>query len=124
MSEIDLYSIPDGGSLRKLDQSLEIVRRQKHEWNPALNAMRQDKLIERTGKKWGSKFYAEWTLPTLVAWIAEVIAEEGWSLRPGQPSEVDRILDRNVGLAAGMATATIRVVCDGRYVHAYPVAEH
>lgn len=123
MSDPDLYSVRDGGTLRKLDTGLEIVRRQKHEWQSSLDGLPRNKLVERTGKIWGSKFYSEWTLPVLAAWIAGVVQEEGWTLRPGQPIEVDRLVNRNIGLVASEPTPRIRVVCDGRYIHAYPVAE-
>jgi hypothetical protein len=123
ISETDLYSIPDGGTLRKLENGLEIVRRRKHEWLPTLDGMQADKLAERTGKTWGSKFYCDWTLPALVEWIKGIITEEGWTLRPGQSSQTDRVFNHDIGLAAGKPTPKIRVVCDGRYVHAYPIAE-
>jgi hypothetical protein len=123
MGEIDLYSIRDGETLRRLDNGLEIVRREKHEWKASLENLQPEKLVTRTGKVWGSKFHADWTLPALVTWIEAVLVEEGWTLQPGQPSEADRLLDRNIGLVAGVPTRRIKVVCDGRYVHAYPIVE-
>jgi hypothetical protein len=123
MAEPDPYSVPDGGTLRVLDNGLEIVRRQKLEWRASLEKLPPDKLARRTGKVWGSKFYPEWTLPILIDWIVSVIVEEQWRLQPGEPREADRRLDRPVGLAGGGATHRIRVVSDGRYVHAYPIEE-
>jgi hypothetical protein len=123
MGEADLYAIPDGDTLRTLDSGLEIVRREKHEWRPSLAKLPLEKLIKRTGKVWGSKFYVEWTLPALADWIEKVVVEEAWLLQPGHPSEADRLLDRNIGLVAGIPTRRMKVVCDGRYVHAYPIVE-
>jgi hypothetical protein len=121
MAAADLYAVRDGETLQKLDKGLEIVRRKKHEWMPSLETLPQDTLIRRTGKVWGSKFYRDWTLPALVTFIRTAI-DEGWTLQPGQASETDRLFDYNIGLVAGIATK-IKVICDGRYVHAYPAAE-
>jgi hypothetical protein len=123
MGEADLYSIRDGETLRVLGNGLEIVRRQKHEWTSSLQKLPPDKLAKRTGKVWGSKFFANWTLPMLVAWIETVVEEEGWALQPGGGTETERLLNQHVGLAAGVSTRRIKVVCDGRYVHAYPIPE-
>src|SRR3954454_22739221 len=123
MGEADLYSIRDGETLRVLGSGLEIVRREKHEWKASLERLSPEKLAKRTGKVWGSKFYPAWTPPVLVASIETTVGEEGWVLQPGRPTETDRQLDREIGLVAGKATRRIRVVCDGRYVHAYPIAE-
>jgi hypothetical protein len=123
MGERELNSVRDGETLRTLANGLEIVRRQKHEWRPDLAKLPRDKLIKRTGKVWGSKFYPLWTLPILVDWMQAVVVEEGWILRPGHPSDTDRLLAEEIGLAAGIPTRRIRVVCDGRYVHAYPISE-
>src|SRR3954452_4619013 len=121
MGEADLYSIRDGETLRVLEGGLEIIRREKHEWKPSLERPPWEKLAKRTGKVWGSKFYPAWTLPVLVEWIATVVAEEGWLLQPGQPTEADRLLNHDIGLVSGKPTRKIRVLCDGRYVHAYPI---
>ena len=124
MVEQDFYSVPDGGTLRLLANGLEIVRRRKqHEWHPAILNLSHEKRAQRTDKVWGSKFNAEWTLPVLVAWMEKVIGEEGWTLRPGEAVQTDRLLNQPVGLAGGHSTCRIRVVCDGRYVHAYPIQE-
>lgn len=123
MAEDDLYRIRDGETLRVLDCGIEIVRRDKHEWKPSLDKLPSAKLIKRTGKGWGSKFYPTVTLNIVVSWIEGVVVQEGWTLQPGTPTEADRMLDRDIGLVAGIATRKIRVVCDGRYAHAYPIME-
>ena len=123
MAEVNPYLIRDSETLRLLGNGLEIIRREKHEWKSSLAGLTAEQLIRRTGKVWGSKFYPDWTLPVLVSWIENVIAAEGWTLQPGIPSATDRELDRTVGLVAGSPTHMIRVVSDGRYVHAYPIAE-
>jgi hypothetical protein len=123
MGDRDLYSIRDGETLHTLDCGLEIVRREKHEWRPSLDNLPPEKLLTRTGKVWGSKFYPHWTLSALANWIEMIVVEEAWTLNPGHASETDRLLDRNIGLVAGTPTRKIRVVCDGRYVHAYPIVE-
>jgi hypothetical protein len=123
MGDADLYLIRDGETLRTLKSGLEIVRREKHEWRPLLDKLPPEKLVKRTGKVWGSKFYADWTLPALTNWIESVVLEETWILQPGHAFETDRFLNRNIGLVAGVPTRKIKVVCDGRYVHAYPIVE-
>jgi hypothetical protein len=45
-----------------------------------LAKMPEDKLAQRTGKKWGSKFTAAWTLERLTAWLAEQLAAAGWTI--------------------------------------------
>ncbi|HEX4125312.1 MAG TPA: hypothetical protein VHY37_11345 [Tepidisphaeraceae bacterium] len=104
MTEADLYQISDGGTLRTLDGGLEIIRREKHEWKPSLDRMAPQKLAKRTGKIWGSKFYSAWTLPVLVNWIESVVAAEGWQLHPGHASDTERLLDREIGLVAGVSS--------------------
>jgi hypothetical protein len=123
MADVDLYAIPDGETLRVLPTGLEIIRREKHEWKRSLENLSPEQLTTKTSKRWGSKFYPDWTLPVIVNWIESTVLAEGWPLRPGVRSETERVLDRDIGLVAGKATRRIKIVCDGRYVHAYPIQE-
>jgi hypothetical protein len=123
MSQADLHLVPDGETLRKLASGLEIVRRKKHEWRDSLDNLIPRKLEIQTNKIFGSKFSRDWKLPTLVDWIESVVVQEGWNLNPGTAMAAERQLERTIGLADGKPTHRIKVVCDGRYVHAYPIKE-
>ncbi len=123
MADTNFHAIADGGTLRVLDCGLEIVRREKHEWRAELEKLSRGTLAVRTGKIWGSKFYPHWPRTILVTWIARVVKEEAWELKPGTSMQAERVLDKPAGLVAGDITHRIRVVCDGRYIHAYPVSE-
>jgi len=121
MSEEDITRIPDGGVLRTLPSGLQIVRRRKHEWFPALATFDPMRLKDRTGKKWGSKFLPAWTLIVLTDWIAMRVTETNWTTDIQEPEPLDTSFGEPIGLANGVGVHTIRIVCDGRYIHAYPI---
>ena len=123
MSEATPRVVPDGEPIRQLPGGLEIVRREKHDWKDGLDQLPPDRLAKFTGKVWGSKFYPGWSYPALVKWIEAVVTEAGWTLQPGDPVQGDWDLPNPVGIVSGRLTRRIRVVSDGRYVHAYPISE-
>lgn len=43
--------------------------------------------------------------------------------KPGRPESNDVRLEDPVGLVSGETTIAIRIMSDGRYVHAFPVVE-
>ncbi len=123
MAKDDLNRIPDGGVLRTLPTGLEVIRRKKHEWSDSLRKLPPKKLKQRTGKVWGSKFLDFWTLESLVDRIESEITEAHWTMAAQDPNPLDVVDVHEIGLANGIRVHTIRVVCDGRYVHAYPIED-
>ena len=118
----DPAGIRDGETLRRLDSGLEIQRRLKHEpvdfssWSPA-------ELEEKTDERHGSKFLPEWSLQRVTNWTAQAVADAGWTLRPGIKRSAIFQFEAPVGIVRGRRSYKIKIVSDGRYVHAYPVGE-
>jgi hypothetical protein len=123
MAKDDLSRVPDGGVLRTLPTGLEIIRRKKHEWSDSLRKLSPKKLKQRTGKVWGSKFLDFWTLESLVDRIESEVTEAHWTMASQDPNPLDVVDVHEIGLANGIRVRTIRIVCDGRYVHAYPIED-
>lgn len=118
MTREDLAGISDGGTLRRLPTGLEIVRRQKHEPINLVTLPRSER-VRLTGKRFGSKFLSEWGLERLTDWIASEVESRGWT--DGVSQQADVRFDGPVGVASGEPASTIRIMSDGRYVHAFPV---
>ena len=118
--EENLSAIPDGGTLRRIEGDLEIIRRRKHE--PIdLESLNPQQLIAKTGRIHGSKFTSAWGLEQLVNWTEQVVVEAGWRRQPGQKREMLHQFDKPVGVSEGEVVYTIKVVNpDGIYIHAYP----
>ncbi|MDB5323799.1 MAG: hypothetical protein JWN40_5430 [Phycisphaerales bacterium] len=123
MAKVDLNRVADGGVLRALENGLQIIRRKKHEWSEPLSKLNPKKLKERTGKVWGSKFLAFWTLESLVDRIESEVILAGWTSKAQSPNPLDVVDTREIGLAKGHKVHTIRIVCDGRHIHAYPIED-
>jgi len=120
MAREDLTASPDGATLRHLASGLEIVRRRKHE--PVdLSGLTRDQLRQNTDKRAGSKFTSDWSLEKLVVWVGEQVERLGWA--PGTARSSDITLDSPVGHFVGKESRTIRIISDGRYVHAFPVED-
>lgn len=109
--------------LRVAENGLAILRRRKHEWSDALRELPPDQFALKTGKKWGSKFSAAWTLDVLVDWIDAQVRLYGWTSEVQSPSPIDVRTVDVVGWCDGQPVRTIRIVCDGRYIHAYPIKD-
>jgi hypothetical protein len=123
MAEANFARMPDGAVLRTLESGLQIVRRKKHEWRDALASMTLEKLRMSTNKVHGSKFLPAWDLTRLVAWIEVQARAANWTGELQEPNPIVVRLGEIVGIAGGERVHTIRVVCDGRYIHAYPVKD-
>jgi hypothetical protein len=116
----DLAGVPDGETLRRLESGLQIVRRRKHE--PIdFEGLARNERVRLTDKRFGSKFLQDWGIVRLTDWIAEEIDSRNWTV--GTPLSVDVAFDRPVGIVSGEETAIIRIISDGRYVHAFPVED-
>jgi hypothetical protein len=114
---------PQGTTLRQLDGGLEIIRYRKHE--PIhFDQLMPEELVWKTGKRWGSKFLANWTLDRYVTWIAAQVQQLGWPAEAGVHRSIDIRERAAVGYSRGKLVYNIRLVADGRYVHAYPVGEN
>jgi len=114
----DLAGIPDGGTLRTTASGLEIIRRRKHE--PIdLEGLPRAEQRRMTDKRFGSKFSPHWSLARLTDWIAREIETREWT--QGSVQTVDVEFEQPVGVVTGRSTSTIRIMSDGRYVHAFPV---
>ena len=120
MTSEDLSRLPDGATLRRLPCDLEIVRRRKHEPIDVSRLSRSERAA-RTDKRHGSKFGLAWTLERLTDWIAERVEEYGWV--PGRRQKLDVPFEEPVGYSVGTSVRTIRIMSDGRYVHAFPVED-
>ncbi|MGD0770216.1 MAG: hypothetical protein ABSB42_18695 [Tepidisphaeraceae bacterium] len=114
-----LRSVLDGLPLKVLAGGLVIVRRKKHE--PIdLAGLTAEKIVERTSKRSGSKFTARWDLMRYANWIEARTGELHWTAKTG-PVAMDTPFDEVVGISRGKEVYTIRLVSDGRHLHAYPV---
>ncbi|HLX62688.1 MAG TPA: hypothetical protein VKX17_15525 [Planctomycetota bacterium] len=111
----------DGDTLRKLPSGLEIVRRKKHEPIDFLSLDAADRK-KLTGKIFGSKFASTWDLDRVTNFIAQHVASNGWDSGTG-PASMDVLVSEIAGYANGKIVHAIRIVSDGRYVHAYPVED-
>lgn len=120
MTREDLAGVPDAGILKKLESGLEIIRRRKHE-PIELSKLTRDDLIRLTGKRFGSKFLPDWTIVRLTAWTAEVVESHGW--KTGAMQQLEVVLPESVGIVNGERVSTIRIICDGRHVHAFPIED-
>jgi len=120
MTREDLAGLPDGATVRRLSSGLEIVRRRKHEPVDLEGLGRKD-TAKLTGKRLGSKFSGEWGMARLTDWIAREVDSRGWTT--GEPRQADVLLDDPVGIVSGELVSTIRIMSDGRYVHAFPVED-
>jgi hypothetical protein len=116
-------NVPEGGVLKVLATGLRIVRRRKHEWNPGLLKLDPKKLALRTGKEWGTKFLSFWTLDVLVNRIEVEVARARWTKDSQIPNPLDVVDASEIGLANGKRAHTMRIVCDGRHIHAYPIED-
>ena len=119
MAGDDPYSKRDGETIRELPSGLEIVRRRKHE-AIKLAGLSAESLRRLTNKTFGSKFIASWNVERVVAFVAERVLAEGWSSETGQISLVVE-MNETVGYVNGRTVTAIKIVSDGRYIHAYPV---
>jgi hypothetical protein len=115
--------VSDGGVLLVAASGLEIVRRQKHEWFAGLSKLPPDRLAKMTNRVWGSKFLESWQSQKVAEWIAGQITAAGWTKERQAPHRLDIIMPDVIGLADGRPVHTIRIVSDGRYVHAYPIKD-
>lgn len=123
MAKEDLNRVPDGGVLRTLENGLQIIRRKKHEWSASLAKLSPKKLKDRTGKVWGSKFLDFWTLEVLVDRIETAAILAGWTRDEQDPNPLDVVERNEIGVVNGEKVRTIRFVCDGRHIHAYPIED-
>jgi len=112
------YSRRDGETIRLLPSGLEIVRRKKHEPIDQSGLSREE-WARQTDKRNGSKFSEAWNLERLVDFIAVRVTGLGW--RKGIAQEVTIPTHENVGWVKAKPVRAIKIVSDGRYVHAYPV---
>lgn len=119
VSPQDLYAVPDGQTLGTLATGIEIVRRRKHE-PISLDGLDQGQLAAHTGKKSGSKFLSGTTLEQIVRYTEEILTENGAALNTS--GTYTKTFADSVGIAGGVRVTTIKVLCDGRYAHAFPVA--
>jgi hypothetical protein len=111
--------VPDREPLEVLPGGLVLVRSMKREPISSKNLTRA-KLLARTNKRRGSKFLPDWTLTRYVEWSRATIAKLGWTSQTGMASH-EIAFDSPIGISHGEYVSTIRLVSDGRYVHAYPV---
>jgi hypothetical protein len=123
MARSNSLFISDGCVLLTADSGLEIIRRRKHEWFAALATLPPDKLMKMTNKVWGSKFLEAWSSRKTAEWVAGQITEAGWTRQRQEPHPLDITMPEVIGLADGERVRTIRIVSDGRYVHAYPIKD-
>jgi hypothetical protein len=123
VTEPHVNQIPNGGALRVLPGGLTILRYEKHEWRDELDGLSAVKLRVRTGKVWGSKFLGAGPLHRLVEWMARHVEERGWTLQPGTHYRAVIRASEFVGLVEARKVHTIRIVSDGRFVHAYPIED-
>ena len=119
MSIKDFYAIPDGQTLVTLATGIEIVRRRKHE-PIGINGLDQQQLEFRTGKKSGSKFLPGTTLERIVSYTETILNENNTAFNTS--GMYTKTFAVEVGIAGGVQVKTIKVLCDGRYAHAFPVA--
>jgi hypothetical protein len=75
---------------------------------------------QHTGKKSGSKFLSGTTLEQLVRYTEEILTENNVTLNTS--GTYTKTFADYVGMAGGVRVTTIKVLCDGRYAYAFPVA--
>lgn len=117
----DLGRTPDGGTLRRLPNGLEIVRRQKHE--PIMLGAGSSDIASRTDKKSGSKFVSQWGLDRVTNFLEKQLLAPGCPLKPLLPGAMTIRAGEPIGIVGGDSVQSVRIVSDGRYVHAYPVED-
>lgn len=111
--------VSEGSHLKVLANGLIVIRRKKHE--PIdLEGLPIEKIVARTSKVSGSKFASHRDLASYVNWIEARTLELGWTWQTGA-APVDTPFEEAVGISRGKKVYTIRLVKDGRYLHAYPM---
>jgi hypothetical protein len=83
MAEAEYRTTADGGTLKTLASGLQIIRRQKHEWLPALQSSTPEELRRQTDKIRGSKFVATWTFTRFFEWIETEVDALSWNAATG-----------------------------------------
>ncbi len=119
----DLAGTPDAGTLRVTAGGLSIMRRRKHEHGAQLGPVSRAKAARRTGKVVGSKFNEHWPLVRIVNFIEDQVGALGWHYPPNLKQSVELRQAQAVGVSDGEIVHTVRIVREGRYVHAYPVED-
>jgi hypothetical protein len=98
-SKEEFSQVPDGGILKTLPAGLVIIRRRKHE--PLdLSVLQAAQIVERTGKRSGSKFLKDWDLVTYVVWIEAQIRALNWTSETG-PATATIEFDAATGISRG-----------------------
>ena len=115
----NLYTVPDREPLRTLPNGMVITRAMKHE-PVALDGLKQEQVVWRTGDRLGAKFLTSWPLPRVTDWVEQEVWRRGWQFPPGFHDRVTTRLDEPVGIVCGRVVHTIAVTVADRYVHAYP----
>ena len=123
MARKDSAATPDGGDLVTCAGGIVVIRRRKHEYVPGLDALPHDQRVQRTGKVFGSKFAAGWTLTRITDETRRVVEREGWIKAPPAVRSATQTYDAAVGLVGGESVRTMKVVSDGRTAHGYPVKD-
>jgi hypothetical protein len=123
MAKADLNRVPDGGVLRTLENGLLIIRRKKHEWSENLRSSARRSSRNGPARFGGSKFLDFRTLEALVDRIETAAILAGWTKEEQHPNPLDMIEPNEIGLVNGKKVRTIRFVCDGRHIHAYPIED-
>lgn len=113
--------IQEPGPLEILPNGLEIIRRRKHE-PIEFDGLSRQQMKFLTDKVHGSKFAGNWLLVDYVDWVAHAIGVLGWTPATG-PADHGFAEGRIVGICKGEPVHTIRIVSDGRNVHAYPAED-
>jgi hypothetical protein len=122
LDEEALRAVPDGGTLLRLPNGIEIVRRLKHE-PIEMEGPAREELADRTNKFNGSKFLPGTTLREIVGMTAEVLRENGAGI--GSNAGYNTVYDKPIGIADGKQVRGLRVLRsgNGRYAHAFPANE-
>jgi hypothetical protein len=104
-----------------LPNGLAIVRWWRHEPIKNITDLPRNELTRLTSKKRGSKFNESWGLERVVEFVAAKVPELAWRMYEDNAETI--VMNETVGWANGKEVHAIRIVSDGRYVHAYPVEE-
>lgn len=120
MAKFDL-SVGDAEILLKLDSGLVIVRRMKHEWFDGLAGLNDTLFKQRTNKRWGSKFASSWPLERVILRVAEEVIAAGWTMENSVSGVLLVDVRETVGFSDGKPVRRLKIVCDSRIIHAYPV---